>query len=559
MEDLNVVIAGAAGEGVQTVGETLARTISAQGYAVFAWQEYESRIRGGQNSYSIRIGEHTQNAPLMRADVLLALNQGVVKKYQPLLKEGGTLIAQKQLEKRMIAIPFADIAEEEFKNKIYANTIAVGVAAGVIGIDLDALKQVLAHTFKEKGATVVESNLSAAELGYRRATQECRDLCPWKLPEREGRYYLISGTEAISLAAAFAGCRFIAAYPMTPSTGIITFFAGHEDRLGVCAEQAEDEIAAVNMALGASYAGARAMTATSGGGFALMVEGVSLAGMTETPLVIVLAQRPGPATGLPTRTGQGELLFAIHAGHGEFPKLVLAPSDPYDAFHKIVKAFNLADKYQMPVIVLTDHFLADSQFSVSDFDLGLLRPDIQLADPQKIDEYKRYLLTDNGISPRLYPGQSKHLVGVDSDEHDEQGHITEDLGKTVKAMVEKRLAKIEGLREEISPPEEISVDDADTVLVGWGSSRGALLEVMRLLKQEGTKVGMLHFTELWPLPEFSFPKGKTYITVESNATGQLARLLRSEYGVSFKGTISRYDGLPLTSMYIRSRFDDYHG
>ena len=559
MEDLNVVIAGAAGEGVQTVGDILAGAISSQGYAVFAWQEYESRIRGGRNSYSIRIGEDIQNAPLMRADVLLALNQGVVKKYQPLLKEGGTLIAPKQLEERMIAIAFAEIAEEEFKNKIYANTIAVGVVAGVLGIDLDALKRALARTFKEKGATVVESNLSAAELGYRRATKECRDLCPWKLPGGKGRYYLIPGNEAIPLAAAFAGCRFIAAYPMTPSTGIITFFAGHGDRLGVCAEQAEDEIAAVNMALGASYAGARAMTATSGGGFALMVEGVSLAGMTETPLVIVLAQRPGPATGLPTRTGQGELLFAIHAGHGEFPKLVLAPSDPYDAFHKIVKAFNLADKYQMPVIVLTDHFLADSQFSIPDFDLGLLRPDIQLADAEKIDEYKRYLLTDNGISPRLYPGQSKHLVGADSDEHDEEGHITEDLGKTVKAMVEKRLAKIEGLREEISPPEEISVDDADTVLVGWGSSRGALLEVMRLLKQEGTKVGMLHFTELWPLPEFSFPKGKTYITVESNAAGQLARLLRSEYGVSFRGTISRYDGLPLTSMYIRSRFDDYHG
>jgi len=559
MEDLNVVIAGAAGEGVQTVGDILAGAISSQGYAVFAWQEYESRIRGGRNSYSIRIGEDIQNAPLMRADVLLALNQGVVKKYQPLLKEGGTLIAPKQLEERMIAIAFAEIAKEEFKNKIYANTIAVGVVAGVLGIDLDALKRALARTFKEKGATVVESNLSAAELGYRRATKECRDLCPWKLPGGKGRYYLIPGNEAIPLAAAFAGCRFIAAYPMTPSTGIITFFAGHGDRLGVCAEQAEDEIAAVNMALGASYAGARAMTATSGGGFALMVEGVSLAGMTETPLVIVLAQRPGPATGLPTRTGQGELLFAIHAGHGEFPKLVLAPSDPYDAFHKIVKAFNLADKYQMPVIVLTDHFLADSQFSIPDFDLGLLRPDIQLADAEKIDEYKRYLLTDNGISPRLYPGQSKHLVGADSDEHDEEGHITEDLGKTVKAMVEKRLAKIEGLREEISPPEEISVDDADTVLVGWGSSRGALLEVMRLLKQEGTKVGMLHFTELWPLPEFSFPKGKTYITVESNAAGQLARLLRSEYGVSFRGTISRYDGLPLTSMYIRSRFDDYHG
>jgi 2-oxoglutarate ferredoxin oxidoreductase subunit alpha len=559
MEDINVAIAGAAGEGVQTVGDILAHTISAQGYAVFAWQEYESRIRGGQNSYSIRIGEQPQNAPLLAADVLLALNEGAVKKYEPLLKEGGTLLAQKQLDERMIAIPFAEMAQEEFKNKIYTNTIAVGALAGILGIDLDTLKQVLADTFREKGNEVVESNLSAAEQGYRRATQECRDMCPWRLPRRKGRYYLISGNEAIPLAAAFAGCRFIAAYPMTPSTGIISFFAEHEDRLGVFVEQAEDEIAAVNMALGASYAGARAMTATSGGGFALMVEGVSLAGMTETPLVIVLAQRPGPATGLPTRTAQGELLFAVHAGHGEFPKMVLAPSDPYDAFRKMVKAFNLADKYQVPVIVLTDHFLADSQFSIPDFDLDAVNPSFSLYDPQEISEYRRYQLTENGISPRLYPGQSKHLVGVDSDEHDEEGHITEDLGKTVKTMVQKRLAKIGGLREEISPPEEIYGDDGETVLVGWGSSRGALLEAVRLLKREGKKAGMLHFTELWPLPEFTFPEGKTYITVESNATGQLARLLRSEYGVPLKGAISRYDGLPLTGEYIRSRFDDYDG
>jgi 2-oxoglutarate ferredoxin oxidoreductase subunit alpha len=559
MEDINVAIAGAAGEGVQTVGDILAHTISAQGYAVFAWQEYESRIRGGQNSYSIRIGEQPQNAPLLPADVLLALNEGAVKKYEPLLKEGGMLIAQKQLDERMIAIPFAEIAQEEFKNKIYTNTIAVGALAGVLGIDLDTLKQVLSHTFRAKGNEVVESNLSAAEQGYRRATQECKDMCPWKLPKRKRRYYLISGNEAIPLAAAFAGCRFIAAYPMTPSTGIISFFAEHEDRLGVFVEQAEDEIAAVNMALGASYAGARAMTATSGGGFALMVEGVSLAGMTETPLVIVLAQRPGPATGLPTRTAQGELLFAVNAGHGEFPKMVLAPSDPHDAFHKIVTAFNLADKYQMPVIVLTDHFLADSQFSISDFNLGTVRPRTHLADPREMHDYKRYRLTENGISPRLYPGQSEHLVGVDSDEHDESGHITEDLDSTVKAMVHKRLAKIDGLREEISPPEEIYGNDEETVLVGWGSSRGALLEAVRLLKQEGKKAGMLHFTELWPLPEFTFPEGKTYITVESNATGQLARLLRSEYGVPFKRTISRYDGLPLTGEYIRSRFDECDG
>ncbi len=558
MKDINVIIAGAAGEGIHTVGDILARTISAQGYAVFTWQEYESRIRGGQNSYSIRISEKPRNAPLLQADALLGLNDGAVNKYKPLLKEEGILIAQRQSRKRMITIPFGEVAKEELNDKIFANTIAIGALTGVLGADLDTLNQVLAEKFKKKGQGIVQGNLSAAQKGYRQATQQCKGMCAWKLPRQEARYYLVSGNEAIPLAATFAGCRFIAAYPMTPSTGIINYLAKEGELLGIFAEQAEDEIAAINMALGVSYSGARAMTATSGGGFALMVEGISLSGMTETPVVVILAQRPGPATGLPTRTAQGELLFSINAGHGEFPRLVLAPSDPYDAFHKIVKAFNLADKYQMPVIVLTDHFLADSQFSVLDFHLNTVSPTSYIADPQKIRDYKRYQLTKNGISPRLCPGQSRHLVGVDSDEHDEEGHITEDLDVMVRSMVKKRLSKLDSLKQEISLPEETNVNDADIVFVGWGSSRGALLEGLRLLKQEGNKVGMIHFTELWPLPEFSFPNGKTYITVESNATGQLARLLRSEYSVSFKGTISRYDGLPLTGEYIRSNFNEYY-
>ena len=233
------------------------------------------------------------------------------------------------------------------------------------------------------------------------------------------------------------------------------------------------------------------MTATSGGGFALMVEGVSLAGMTETPLVIVLGQRPGPATGLPTRTAQGDLLFAINAGHGEFPKLVLAPSDAKDAFHKIVRAFNLADEYQSPVIVLTDQFLADASFSIADFELHKTEPAWYLSDPSAIEDYKRYQLTHNGISPRLYPGQSQQLVAADSDEHDERSHITEDLAGTAVAMVQKRQAKVKGLQKEVKPPEAVALDKADVVLMGWGSSRQAILEALTLLKQDGVKAGII--------------------------------------------------------------------
>ncbi|UCG13081.1 MAG: 2-oxoacid:acceptor oxidoreductase subunit alpha [Deltaproteobacteria bacterium] len=559
MDDLNVVIAGAAGEGVQTVGAALADTVSAQGYGVFSWQEFESRIRGGQNSYSIRISEEVRNAPLMDADILLALNEGAVKKYEPLLKQEGILLAEKEMRQRTIVIPFTKIAEKEFGGIIYANTIAVGALVATLGIELDTLNQILARQFADKGAGVVRANLAAAERGYSLADQGCIDMCPWGLPKRDMRSYLIGVNEAIPSAAAYAGCRYMSAYPMSPSTAIITFLAREEEHLEIFTEQAEDEIAAINMAIGASYGGARAMTATSGGGFALMVEGVSLAGMIEAPLVIVVAQRPGPATGLPTRTAQGDLLFAINSGHGEFPKMVLAPSDPKDAFHKTVRAFNLADKYQTVVIMLTDQFLSDSRFTVEDFALEEIGPTVYIADPQSIKDYKRYRLTADGISPRLYPGQSEHLVGVDSDEHNEEGHITEDLSKTAVAMVEKRLAKFEGLRNEVSPPEEVQMEGADIVLVGWGSSRQAILEGLELLNKEGIEGGMIHFTEVWPLPIYTFPRGKKYWTVESNATGQLARLLRSEYGLDFTGSIRRYDGLPLTGEYIRRRFNDYSG
>jgi 2-oxoglutarate ferredoxin oxidoreductase subunit alpha len=398
---------------------------------------------------------------------------------------------------------------------------------------------------------VVTANRVAAEKGYLLAREGCQGVCLWQLPERETRYRLIAGKEAIAMAAVLAGCRFIAAYPMSPATDIITFLAQNEREFEVFTEQAEDEIAAVNMAIGASFAGARAMTATSGGGFALMVEAVSLAGMIETPLVMVLGQRPGPATGLPTRTAQGDLLFAVHAGHGEFSKLVLAPADVEDIFRQTVRAFNLADRYQIPVIVLTDQFLLDSVFSVEDIRLEPYAPEFHIADPSGIDDYHRYRVTETGISPRLYPGQSRHLVTADSDEHDSRGHITEDLAGIVPEMVEKRLAKHRTLKAAIRPPEEIDVEGTERILVGWGSSRPALLEALEQLQKKGARTGMIHFTEMWPLPAYRFPEGKAYWSVENNATGQLARLLRSEYGISFSGEIHRYDGLPLTGAYIQ--------
>jgi 2-oxoglutarate ferredoxin oxidoreductase subunit alpha len=554
MQDVNVVIAGAAGEGIQTIGAIVSRTVLAQGYAVFTWQEYESRIRGGQNSYSIRISDTPKNAPLMKADILLALNAGAVEKYSPLISQNGILISGESSQDPSIQIPFSNVAKDELGKKIYANTVAVGALIGALGIELAALQKEIERRFGSKGEEILKKNLLAAEKGYEMADEGCKNMCPWDLPKRDNRFYHINGNEAIALGAAYAGCRFISAYPMSPSTEIITYLAENED-LGVFAEQAEDEIAAISMAIGAGYAGTRAMTATAGGGFALMVENVSLAGMIEVPVVIVVGQRPGPATGLPTRTSQGDLLFVIHAGHGEFPRLILAASDPQDAFHKTVRAFNLADKHQIPVMILTDQFLADSGFSFEEFDIEAIKPTSFLADPDDIEDYKRYQLNDSGVSPRLYPGQSKHLVGVDSDEHDERGHITEELADVALPMAQKRLAKHERIKSDVLPPQEISIGEADTVLVGWGSTREAMREAIDLLKHDGIKAGMIHFSEMWPLPDYSFPVNKKLWTVESNASGQLARLMRSEYNVLFEGCIQRYDGLPMTADFIRTNFD----
>ncbi len=555
--DLNVMIAGAAGEGVQTIGEVFARSLLRLGYSTFTTQEYESRIRGGHSSYSVRITETPHNAPREDADVLLALNRSALGHYRALLGTTGLLLAEEgdrpEEAHGVLTLPFARTAAERFGAKRYANSVAAGALIAAVGGSIAHLEALLRETFAGKGGDVAEANAGAAEAGHALASERLGNALPPRLHERQATYTLLSANDAIPLAAAYAGCRFIAAYPMSPSTEIITTLA-RDEGLGAFAEQAEDEISAVNMAVGASFAGARAMTATSGGGFCLMVEALSLSGMTETPLVVVLAQRPGPSTGLPTRTAQGDLLFAIHAGHGEFPKAVLAPSDPQDAFDKTVRAFRLADQYQIPVVLMTDQFLADSHFSIESFRLPPREPAPLLADPATILEYRRYRLTPDGISPRLYPGQSDHLVILDSDEHDEDGHITEDLATARPAMVEKRRAKLESLRREVAPPEEIDIQGAETVLVSWGSTRGAVLEAVQAERASGARVGMIHFTELWPLPPYGFPNAKL-VVVEGNATGQLAWLLRAGYGVAASGAIQRADGLPITADDVKRGLD----
>jgi 2-oxoglutarate ferredoxin oxidoreductase subunit alpha len=549
--DRSIVVAGAAGEGIQTIGDVVARCFLVHGYAVFASQEFESRIRGGNSSVRLRVTDEPHNAPREDADVLLCLNPVARAHYEEALRPDGLMISADATEdeENRLEIPFVALATEHGGEAIYANAVAAGALCAAVGLPFAVLEGVLSSAFAKRGEEIVRSNVAAARAGFDLATSRLGARHVVDLPKRAEAYAFASAHETIPLAAAAAGCRLISAYPMSPSTGIITAFARDAD-LGVFAEQAEDEISAINMALGASAAGARAMTATSGGGFALMVEGLSLAGMIETPIVIILAQRPGPATGLPTRTAQEDLLFAIRSGHGEFPRVVLAPSDPQEAIDLTIRAFDLADRYQVPAIVLTDQYLADSRFSLERLDLPPEVPAAHLADPKSFDTYARYAPTESGISPRLAFGQGGHTVTLDSDEHTPEGHITEDLRAVRPKAVEKRLEKARRLRSEIRPPRTDRTDDAELILVGWGSTKIAITEAVDLLRADGRRIGAIHFAELWPLPQIGPQANARYWTVEGNATGQLALLLRGELGWPIEGTIGRSDGLPIDARFV---------
>jgi 2-oxoglutarate/2-oxoacid ferredoxin oxidoreductase subunit alpha len=551
MNDLSIFIVGSAGEGIQTVGDVVARTLLRSGINVFTTKEYESRIRGGNSSYRIRAAG--PNAPRHDADVILALNPLSAAHYENAASSSCLALGDMSPGSEGIAIPFQALAKEQFGSPLYANSIAAGALGAIIGLSQGILEMVTRERFGKLSEEILALNTKAIALGYDKASALLDNSQAISLESSDRSHTFASVHEVIPLAAAASGCRFMAAYPMSPATGIMTAFA-KDPELGVFVEQVEDEIAAINMSLAASAAGARAMTATSGGGFALMTEGVSLAGMTETPLVIVIAQRPGPATGLPTRTAQEDLNFAIYGGHGDFPRAVLAPSNPQSAVKTTIQAFDLAESYQMPVILLTDQFLADSHFSMPELDIPESPVPTGLADPSEIDIYQRYALTENGISPRLALGQSEHLVLVDSDEHTEEGHITEDLDFVRPAMVEKRLEKMRRLKRGIPLPDRYRTEDADTVLIGWGSSRAAVNEAVDLLRKNGASVGSLHFTTVWPLPHLSLDENTDYWMIEGNATGQFARLLQAELGIDIVGKIDRYDGMPIDAASIIAEF-----
>ncbi|MHC4175063.1 MAG: 2-oxoacid:acceptor oxidoreductase subunit alpha, partial [Planctomycetota bacterium] len=410
--DLSIVLCGQAGQGIQTVEYLLTRIFKLAGYNVFATKEYMSRIRGGTNSTQIRISSEPVRASVSRIDILIPLNQGAIQHVENRISPQTIILAEKeaisddfdQTRNKFIDVPFTKTASE-IGNKIYSNVVAVGTIAGLFGIELQTVSKCVKQFFSAKPDDVVQKNLAAAKKGFNLGAGLVNS-SKIKFDIRSDAYVkdqiLLSGTEAVALGAIAGGCNFISAYPMSPSTGVLVFLARQAKDFGIIAEQAEDEIAAMNMAIGAWYAGARAMVTTSGGGFALMTEGLSLAGMLESPVVIHLAQRPGPATGLPTRTEQADLELALYAGHGEFHRIILAPGNLEDGFCLAQKAFNLADKYQVPVFILTDQYFVDSYYNTDCFDLSDINIKKHIIKTNA--DYKRYRLTANGISPRGIPG-----------------------------------------------------------------------------------------------------------------------------------------------------------
>jgi 2-oxoglutarate/2-oxoacid ferredoxin oxidoreductase subunit alpha len=553
--DISVLIGGEAGQGIQTVGLLMARACHRAGLYVMAVNDFESRIRGGHSFIQLRISDRPVHGPARKLHMMVALDERTYRLHQPELTEGGLALIPKEnadtiaQHHRCKMVDFEGVAKKA-GSSILANTVAAGTCLALLGAPFDLFENILKSTFDQVGEKRLAQNVQAARYGYTAAEDEIfKWSWRWAMTSPKGR--LIDGAQAAAFGALAGDCRFSAFYPMSPATGIIQRLVDMAQTVPLVIEQAEDEIAAVNMVIGAAFAGVRAMTATSGGGFSLMTEGLGLAAITETPIVIVNAQRPGPATGLPTRTAQADLQFVIHASQDEFPRFVFAPGTPFEAFSVTARAFELSERFQVPAIILMDQYLNDSLFVAEEsFEAPETVASFTIADDLEDPAgYRRYALTDSGISPRALPCNGPALVKVCSDEHDEKGHITEDA-EIRDAMVTKRFAKLTAMRKEIRPPEVIHAG-SDILLVSWGSMRGAMVEAVNRLRADGINCGGVHIVDLWPFPDAALSeileKVTQFFVVEQNRSAQLGQLIRQQTGCKYTDAVLKYNGRPMSA------------
>ncbi len=553
-DDISIVLAGAAGQGIETFEKLLISIMKTTGYNVFSTKEYMSRVRGGINSTEIRVSSKRVAAYIDRIDILIPLTKDAIPHLQKRITTDTIIVGEQENIKGAlectdceVEVPFTEIAVK-LGGKIYANIVAIGLIACLLNVEEEIVEDFLKQRFAGKGEKIVSNNIAAAkkgfELGHELITNQ-RIVIELQKNQKVRDELLMDGTEAVAMGAIAGGCNFIVGYPMAPATGVLRFLAGEAVEFDIVVEQIEDEISGINATIGAWYAGGRGMVTTSGGGFALMSEGLSLAGVTETPVVIHLSQRPGPATGLPTRTEQGDLELALYAGHGFFPRIILAPGKIDDAFYLSQRAFNLADKYQVPVFILTDNYLVNLYYNLPQLYLSNVKIQDYIIKTGK--NYRRYELTESGVSPRGIPGFGEGLVGVDSHEHDEEAHISEDLHYMRIKMVEKRLKKLKLLENDVIPPELIGSENYKTLLIGWGSTFYLIKEAIELLG-EGD-LSFLHFKQVYPLqPDISkyLKKAEKTVIIENNATSQFGKLIKQHTGIEIDAKILKYNGLPFS-------------
>ena len=572
MGELAVRAGGQAGDGIASIGESIARCYSRMGRHVFGLNAYQSVIRGGHVWYQARTGDGRPRSQGDGADILYALDKQTVDIHAPTLRPGGVVVHDPEkfavgdlpVGVTALPVPTLEIARKFTSQSILQNAAGMGATAFLGGVPLDLLHQVLADSFGKKAGDVVTWNLGASTAGYEFAQQHA-SVHP-NAPTKGGApKLLMTGNQAIALGAAAGGCKFLAQYPMTPASSIMHWMAAHAQELGVVVKQAEDELAAINMAIGASFGGVRAMTATSGGGFALMVEALGMAGMTETPLVVVESQRSGPSTGLPTKTEQGDLNLMLGAGQSEFPRAVLAPSNPAEAYRATIRAFELAEAWQTPVLVASDLHLSENHMTVDrdEIDLNVEVPSLFTVAPNGHD-YKRYQYTDSGVSPRALPGQPGLNFVAGSDEHDEKGHLVSDVKSGIpvwvaerQRMMEKRMRKLRGLAAGAEPPLFEGPAGAPLTFVAWGSTIGAVRDAMPMLADRGKTTNLLAFPTVYPLDAervaAAFAKTRTTLLVEENFSGQFGRLLRAETGIHLSERLLKYDGEPFYPYEIVAR------
>ncbi|HSF04722.1 MAG TPA: 2-oxoacid:acceptor oxidoreductase subunit alpha [Methylomirabilota bacterium] len=568
--DLAIGIGGAAGQGIATPGDVLARIFVRRGLHVNAYNAYQSIIRGGHIFLTLRTSDQPVLSHGDKIDVLIPLNQDTMNRHLKLMRAGSAVLFNSDtitpgaVSDGVQLCPFSVKAlAPTIRGDLVQNTIALAAVLSLIKVDFQILEEILTLQFRRKGAAAVAENVGVARAGYDYAAAHFRPF-PVALPDTGKRLAFFEGNQALAMGGAAAGVRFYSAYPMSPASGVLHWMARHARQLGIMVRQVEDEIAVINMVIGAAHAGCRAMCATSGGGFALMSEALGAAAMMEIPLVCINVQRAGPATGVPTKTEQGDLWQVLGAGQGDYPRIIVAPTNIVDCFKLVPTLFNLVDRFQCPGIIVSDLLLSEGRSSIDPAELDFRVPidrgeliGLNGDGPPVNGGFKRYRVTDSGISPRVLPGTPGYMHVVATDEHDEDGVLISDEFTDPhkrQAIHEKRMRKMDGVRPLLPPPQLYGPAEARVTLVGWGSTEGVIREAMQQLAAAGVVANNLQIRWLVPLHADAIlallSQGQTVIIVENNYSGQFARYLRAETGIVAAGHIRKYDGEPFMPHHI---------